>query len=262
MISLSATRCASCRRSLLRANAGRCRGSTVRGWRLTGRPCWTRGASWMRAWPRDGPSRSPDRPQPVIELAGQEGSLCCWPPTVQGMSTVMQHLRLAEPASTEVTLPGLDRPGSVMSCSRPVARAGLSTLDALDHCGTPSSGSVSIVLQDCLTRPQAAGVPWRLACRPAVWDGELAAALSSRLSRVHAAEAAAAHPRSRCGRRVRSDPACPDDVSFDALVRAGLGGLATSPMRLQSASRQWKDGNGHLPDSQLGAIRSIERLLR
>ncbi len=53
-----------------------------------------------------------------------------------------------------------------------------------------------------------------------------------------------------------------DTAGFlDALVSAGLGRMAVSPMRLQSAARQWAD-TGRLPDSQLSAIRfEVDRLL-
>jgi hypothetical protein len=195
-----------------------------------------------------------------MELAGQEGSFVLLAADGAGKSTVMRHLRLAEPASTEVTLPGLDKAGIRHELQQAVAAGGPVYLDALDIAARHLP-DLFIVLQDCLTRPQAGGVPWRLACRPAVWDGELAAALSSQLSAFRQlrllplTRAAAADVASEVTRR-------PDEF-LDALVRAGLGGLAASPMRLQSAARQWKDGNGHLPDSQLGAIRfEIERLLR
>ena len=206
------------------------------------------------------PSGSPDRPQPVVELAGQEGSFVLLAADGAGKSTVLRHLRLAEPASTEVSLPGLEKAEIRHELRQAVAAGGPVYLDALDVAARHLP-DLFIVLQDCLTKPPAAGVPWRLACRPAVWDGELAATLSSRLPAfaqmrlLPLTRAAAADVASEVTRR-------PDEF-LDALILAGLGGLAASPMRLQSAARQWHDGSGHLPDSQLGAIRfEIERLLR
>ena len=177
-----------------------------------------------------------------------------------GKSTVMRHLQLAEPACTKVNLPALDKAGIGYELEQAVAAGGPVYLDALDVAARHLP-TLFIVLEDCLTRPQAAGVPWRLACRPAVWDGELAATLSSRLPAFRQlrllplTRAAAVDVVLEVTRR-------PDEF-LDALVLAGLGRLAASPMRLQSAARQWKDGHGRLPDSQLGAIRfEIERLLQ
>jgi hypothetical protein len=195
-----------------------------------------------------------------MELAGQEGSFVLLAADGAGKSTVMRHLRLAEPASTEVNLPGLEKTEIRHKLQQAVAAGGPVYLDALDVAARHLA-DLFIVLQDCLTKPQAADVPWRLACRPAVWDGELAAALGSRLPAFNQLRLL---PLTRTAAAdVASEATSRPDEFLDALVLAGLGRLAASPMRLQSAARQWKDGNGHLPDSQLGAIRfEIERLLR
>jgi len=177
-----------------------------------------------------------------------------------GKTTVMRHLRLAEPGSAEVNLAAFDKAGIRHELQEAAAAGGPVYLDALDIAARHLP-DLFIVLQDCLTGAQAASVPWRLACRPAAWDGDLAAALGSQLPAFRElrllplTRVAAADVASQVTRRPRE--------FVDALVRAGLGGLAASPMRLQSAARQWKDGSGRLPDSQLGAIRfEIERLLQ
>lgn len=195
-----------------------------------------------------------------MELAEQPGSFVLLAADGAGKSTVLQHLQLAEPVCTEVNLPAYDAAGIRQKLQQAVAAGGPVYLDALDIAARHVS-AFFIVLQDCLTSPQAVGVPWRLACRPAAWEGELAAALRRNLPGFRQLRLL---PLTRAAARdVVSEATGRPDEFLDALVLAGLGRLATSPMRLQSAARQWNDGNGHLPDSQLSAIRSeIEHLLR
>jgi hypothetical protein len=204
-------------------------------------------AESARRWP----AGSPDRPQPVAELAGLPGSFVLLAADGAGKSTALESLQEIEPACTAVSLPALDVAGIRDALRRAIRAGGPVYLDALDVAARYVP-SLFFVLEDCLTSAPAVGVAWRLACRPAAWDRALAMALDSSLSDFRQlrllplTRAAAAGVAAEVTRR-------PDDF-LDAIVRAGLGGLADSPLRLRSAASQW-DKTGRLPGSQLSAMR-------
>ena len=167
-------------------------------------------------------------------------------------------LRDREPGAVEVKLSILSKSGMREELSRAIDVGVPVYLDALDEAEL-SEPAVFRVLEHHLTTSAASGVRWRLACRPAAWDPLLAEALRESLpgtaelrllplTRVGAGELAA---------EVGVEPG----EFIDALIRANLGRLAASPMRLRAAARHWVS-TGELPDSQASAIRfEIEQLL-
>jgi hypothetical protein len=199
-----------------------------------------------------------DRPQPVKELAGQAESFVLLAADGAGKSTVLRGLRALEPGAIEVDLRVLDRAGMRDALREAVAAGGPVYLDALDVAARLEP-ALFLILEDCLTGPQAVGVPWRLACRPAAWDRGLAAALELSLPVFRQLRLL---PLTRAAATGVVSEVTGEAAGFlDALVSAGLGRMAASPMRLQSAARQWAD-TGRLPDSQLSAIRfEVDRLL-
>lgn len=176
-----------------------------------------------------------------------------------GKTRVLESLQATEGAVTAVNLPGRDVTGIRDALQRAIAAGGSVYLDALEIAARYVP-NLFFVLEECLTTASAADVPWRLACRPAVWDGALATALSASLpvfsqlrllplTRMAAADVVC---------EVTSRP----EEFLDEIVRAGLGRLAASPLRLRSAASQW-EATGRLPDSQLSAMQyEVEHLLK
>ena len=149
-------------------------------------------------------------------------------------------------------------PLNAVTATEAIAAGGPVYLDALDE-AVLHEPALFRVLEHHLAAPAAAGVAWRLACRPAAWNPALATVLQSSLPAFDQLKLLPLSREAAAGlvAAVGVDPA-----SFlDALVAAGLGRLAASPLRLQAAAAQWA-ATGHLPDSQLSAIRfEITQLL-
>ena len=132
-------------------------------------------------------------------------------------------------------------------------------LDALDFAARLEPGCLRI-LQECLTTADAARVPWRLACRPAAWDRGLAEALRSAHEPFRELRLLPLTRTAATG--VAAEDVTDPDGFVDALVSAGLGRLAASPMRLKTVARNWED-TGNLAASQPEAIRlEIDHLLQ
>lgn len=207
------------------------------------------GAWWL------GPA---DRPRPAADLAGQPGSFVLLAAGGAGKSTVLRGLRCREAGAVEVDLVVLDRTGMGRELRDAIAAGGPVYLDALDEAALHEP-VVFRVLEHHLTSIDAAGVPWRLACRPAAWNPALAAALTSSLP---AFEQLKLLPLTRQAAADLAAGAGADPAGFlDALISAGLGRLAASPMRLRAAAIQW-NLDGRLPASQLEAIRfEVDQLL-
>jgi hypothetical protein len=199
-----------------------------------------------------------ERPVPVTELCGQEESFVLLAADGTGKTTVLRSLRVREPGAVEVNLSTLGKAEMRGKLEAAVAVGAPVYLDAVDSAARLEP-AVYGILQECLTVADAARVPWRLACRPAAWDPGLAQALRS---------------CSRPFRELRLLPltrtaaigVAAEEVSHpggfvEALVSAGLGRLAASPMRLKTVARIWED-TGHLAATQLEAIRlEIDHLL-
>jgi hypothetical protein len=205
------------------------------------------------------PTGATDRPQSVTELAGQPGSFVLLAADGAGKTRVLESLRAMEAAPTVVNLLALDAAGIREELQQAVAAGGPVYLDALEIAARYVP-NLFYILEGCLSAAPAATVPWRLACRPAAWEGARAAGLDSALlgfrqlrllplTRRSARDAVSA---------VTSNP----DGFLDEAVRADLGWLAASPLRLLSAASQW-EATGHLPDSQLSSIEyQVEELLK
>jgi hypothetical protein len=200
-----------------------------------------------------------DRPVPVTELCGPAGSFVLLAADGTGKSTVLGGLRGCEAGAVEVNLPALGKE-QVLGKLLDAAAKGIPVyLDALDLAARLDP-AVYEILRECLNTLEAGRIRWRLACRPAAWDQGIAEALRSShapfrelrllpLTRTAAAGVAAEEV---------SDP----DGFVEALISAGLGRLAASPMRLKTVARDWQ-GTGNLTASQLDAIRlEIDHLLQ
>jgi hypothetical protein len=200
-----------------------------------------------------------DRPVPATELCGREESFVLLAADGTGKTTVLRSLRAREPGAVEVNLSTLGKAEIRGKLEAAVAGGAPVYLDAVDFAARLEP-AVYGILQECLTTADAARVPWRLACRPAAWDPGLTEALRScsrpfrelrllPLTRAVATGVAAEEV---------SDPG----GFVEALVSAGLGRLAASPMRLKTVARNWED-TGNLAASQLEAIRlEIDHLLQ
>jgi len=200
-----------------------------------------------------------EHPVPVTELCGQEESFVLLAADGTGKTTVLRSLRAREPGAVEVNLSTLGKAEIRGKLEAAVAGGAPVYLDAVDSAARLEP-AVYGILQECLTTADAARVPWRLACRPAAWDPGLTEALRS---------------CSRPFRELRLLPltrtaaigVAAEEVSnpggfVEALVLAGLGRLAASPMRLKTVARIWED-TGSLAASQLEAIRlEIDHLLQ
>jgi hypothetical protein len=198
------------------------------------------------------------RPRPITDLAGCTSSFVVLAAGGAGKTRMLRRLRGREPGAVEVKLSVLDKSGMREELLKAMAADVPVYLDALDEAEL-SEPAVFRVLEHHLTTAAASGVPWRLACRPAVWDPLLAEALRGTLpgfaelrllplTRVAARELAA---------EVGAEPG----DFLDALIRANLGRLAASPMRLHAAACHWVS-TGELPDNQATAIRfEVEQLL-
>ena len=103
------------------------------------------------------------------------------------------------------------------------------------------------VLEHHLTTLAASGNPWRLACRSGAWNPSLAEALKETLPGF-AELRLLPLTREGAGELAAEVGAGPREFT-DALVRANLGRLAASPMRLRAAAHHWVP-TGELPDSQ------------
>ena len=199
-----------------------------------------------------------DRPWSAMDLAGCPSSFVVLAAGGAGKTRMLRGLRDREPGAVEVKLSILSKSWMGEELVRAMDAGVPVYLDALDEAEL-SEPAVFRVLEHHLTTPAASGVPWRLACRPAAWDPLLAEALRESLpgfaelrlvplTRVAAGELAA---------EAGAEPG----EFIDALIRAKLGRLAASPMRLRAAARHWAS-TGELPDSQASAIRfEVEQLL-
>lgn len=205
------------------------------------------------------PTGANDRPQPVTELAGQPGSFVLVAADGAGKSRVLESLRATEPGSLVVNLLALDAAGIRHELQRAIAARGPVYLDALEIAARYVP-NLFFILEDCLSAAPAAVVPWRLACRPAAWEGARAAGLDSALPGFRQLRLL---PLTRISaRNAVSEVTSSPDMFLDEAVRAGLGWLAASPLRLLSAASQW-DATGRLPDSQLSAMQyQVEQLLK
>jgi hypothetical protein len=195
---------------------------------------------------------------PGSDLAGCPSSFALLAAGGAGKTRLFRSLRQQEPGAVEVKLSILDKAGMHEELSRAIAARVPVYLDALDEAEL-SEPAVFRILEHHLTAPAASSVPWRLACRPAAWNPRLAEALSKSLPGFAELRLL---PLTRDGAAELVAEAGAEPGQFiDALLRADLGRLAASPMRLGAAARQWVT-TGELPGSQASAIRfEVEQLL-
>jgi hypothetical protein len=193
-----------------------------------------------------------------MELAGTKESFVLLAADGAGKTMVLDSLRAAEVTATAVTLSSLDVTAIRHKLRRAIMAGGPVYLDALEIAARYVE-NLFFVLEDCLTTAEAVRVPWRLACRPAVWDAALAKALDSALPAFGQLRLLPLTRAAAVG--VVSEVTSSPDEFLDEVVRVGMGRLAGSPLRLREAAVQWGK-TGHLPESQLSAMEyEIEHLL-
>jgi hypothetical protein len=194
----------------------------------------------------------------MTDLAGTSSSFVLLAAGGVGKTTVLRRLREREPHAVEVDLRTLDKTGMHDELRGAIEGGAPVYLDALDEAALYEP-AVFRILEQHLTAPTAARIPWRLACRPAAWNPALAAALKGSLPAFAELRLL---PLTRGGAgEVAADAGADPDKFLGALIRANLGRLAASPMRLRAAAEQWRS-TGELPASHVSAIRfEIEQLL-
>ncbi|GAA4603206.1 hypothetical protein BJY16_004534 [Actinoplanes octamycinicus] len=186
---------------------------------------------------------------PATDLAGAAGGYVLLAPGGAGKSTILHELRDLE-GGVAVDLVGLDRGeiepavAAAVATSRPVYLDSLDEADAFEP-------AMFRRLQRAMQRPEAAGVSWRLACRPAAWNDfgmpDLATYRLLPLSRDAATEWLTA--------------AGVDEGFLDALGRAGSARLTGSALHFVAAAQRWQQ-LGHLPARQADILENeIVRLL-
>ena len=191
------------------------------------------------------------RPWPCADLVGCPSSFALLAAGGAGKTRLFRSLRRQEPGAVEVKLSILDKAGMHEELSRAIAAGVPVYLDALDEAEL-SEPDVFRILEHHMTAPTASGVLWRLARRPAAWSPRLAETLSESLPGFAELRLL---PLTRDGAAELVAEAGAEPGEFiDALLRADLGRLAASPMRLGAAARQWVM-TGELPGSQASAIR-------
>jgi hypothetical protein len=170
----------------------------------------------------------------------------------------MDWLADHEPSALMVDLRTLTGPELRAEVRAAITRGGPVYLDALEDAASYEPAAFRILERE-LTAPAARNIRWRLACRPAAWDADLAAALKSsfpgfRELRLLPLTRTAAH-------ELVASAGVSAGPFLQALARARLGRLAASPQRLLAAAHQWAS-TGDLPESHVEAISfEVDRLL-
>jgi len=199
-----------------------------------------------------------DRPRPVTELYGQAASFVLLGADGTGKTVVLTGLRAREPEAVEVNLSVLGKAEMRRELADAAATGAPVYVDAVDSAARLEP-AVYRILQERLAAAEAASVSWRLACRPTAWDTELASAFGSPVRPFQELRLLPLTRAAAVG--VAAEEVSDPEGFLNALVTAGLGRLAASPMRLKSVARHWKD-TGALTASQLDAIRfEVDHLL-
>ena len=198
-------------------------------------------------------------PQPAADLIGQAPGFVLLAAGGAGKSFVMDWLAKHEPSALMVDLRTLTGPELRAEVRAAITRGGPVYLDALEDAASYEPAAFRILERE-LTAPAARNIRWRLACRPAAWDANLAAALKSsfpgfRELRLLPLTRTAAH-------ELVASAGVSAGPFLQALARARLGRMATSPQRLLAAAHQWASTGGDLPKSHVEAISfEVDRLL-
>jgi Helix-turn-helix domain len=152
-----------------------------------------------------------------------------------GKTTVLDALRQGELEATDIDLRVLDKTGMDEALSSAIARGHQPVyLDALDEAALHEP-AVFRIIERRLKTPAAGAVLWRIACRPAAWNPDLARAFRTFLG----FEELRLLPLTRRDVIEVAGAAGADTpvALVEALVSAGLARLAATPRQLETAAR-------------------------
>ena len=199
-----------------------------------------------------------NRPQRVADLAGCPSGFVLLAAGGAGKSFVMNRLTECEPSALTVDLRTRTAPELRAAVQDAITSGGPVYLDALEDVANYEPAAFRVLEQE-LTTAAARGIPWRLACRPAAWDANLAAALEGSFPGFRELKLLPL-TRPAAEEFVASAGISPGPF-LEELIKARLGRLAASPQRLRAVAVQW-DSTGDLPESHVEAVSSeIDRLL-
>jgi len=117
-----------------------------------------------------------NRPQRVADLAGRPSGFVLLAAGGAGKSFVMNRLSEREPASLTVDLRARTAPELRAAVRDAITSGEPVYLDTLEDVANYEPAAFRVLEQE-LTTAAAQGIPWWLACWPAAWDANLAAAL-------------------------------------------------------------------------------------
>jgi hypothetical protein len=208
-----------------------------------------------RAWQPD--ARAVPRPAGALTDPGSSFGLLA--PGGVGKTTVLDALRQNELEATDIDLRVLDKTGINEALSSAIARGHPVYLDAVDEAALHEP-AVFRIIERHLKTSAAGAVSWRIACRPAAWNPDLARAFRTFLG----FEELRLLPLTRREViEVAGAAGADTPVAFvEALVSAGLARLAATPRQLETAARGWAATRA-LPKDWLDAIElEVRELLR
>lgn len=191
------------------------------------------------------------RPQPLHELVESSFSFVLLAPPAAGKTYALDTLRGQEPDAVDIRPETRELGGLEAAIEAAIASGGPVYLDQLDEAALHHA-QLFRVLERLLTAPEASGIRWRLACRPAPWSPTLSQQLASALPDFRELRLL---PLDRESATTLAGTAVPDPERFiEDLVDARLGRLAATPGRLLAVARAWQAGEP-LP---AGAVDALE----
>ncbi|MEV0792662.1 hypothetical protein [Kribbella sp. NPDC050459] len=199
-----------------------------------------------------------DRPRSVDELVNTPESFVLLAPGGAGKTTVIEELRSRESSAVWLDLKMTGPEGLQGLFERRVANADIVYVDAIDE-AVLADPRVSYQLSRLLSGAQRR-IRWRLVCRPAAWDADLAAQLKASLDSFRELKLL---PLDEDAVRTVASARDADADAFLRKVRdAGLGALLGSPLQLLDLLRHW-DEHGDVPAKLADSMAySVARLMK
>ena len=199
-----------------------------------------------------------DRPRSVDELVNTPDSFVLLAPGGAGKTTVIEELRSCEAGAVSIDLKMVGSEGLQGLFERTVAHADIVYVDAIDE-AVAADPRVSYQLSRLLTDAQNR-IRWRLVCRPAAWNADLADHLKSSLEGFRELKLL---PLDEDAVRTLAGVSETHADAFLLKVRtAGLGALLGSPLQMLDLLRHWEE-HGDVP-AKLGdsMAYSVVRLMK